>query len=377
VYSWNGGYASHGGFTSNELKPPDEPAWNYSTNSLDYTSRANPQFWDAKSCAGAFTAVATAASPGVPPAPAVSNPNTPVGPNPPSYGVEVTSVRYDAWPPVGQAGSTTDTRESAPSMCHLVSNIPSGQGIKVSFTSWVPGAQYYNIYVNPRGCSPQGGALGFGFAKQVQATSGANVTLTGSDLPSSAWVQSVQCSPTSVPARGCNPPDGEIQSQCFITCGGGNNGLAQDPPPSALLPNGDLADENYCLPHSGISTAPCDGALRTPGAVMFYFPNNGDCLNENGNGDTYVFSGYQYNWLVLFQQHNNTSCGNTLNGGSATSYIGTVYTPASTWSINGGNRAPLSGQVIAYRVSLSGNSTIGVNFQPQYGPAPPAARLVQ
>jgi hypothetical protein len=173
---------------------------------------------------------------------------------------------------------------------------------------------------------------------------------------------------------GCAPPDGELAAYCFVSCSGtGNNGLFQENAARAQPPQGDLANENYCLPWA----ANCNGAKVTPGAVQFYFPANGDCLGENGNGQSVVFSGYQYDWIGIYQTHANTSCGNVLNGGTYTSYIGTVYTPASTWSIQGGSRAPLAGQVIAYDASLSGNSVIGINFDPRYAPAPPAARLVQ
>ena len=362
TYTWNGDYTSHGGFSS---------------NALDYSQRANPQFWDAKSCAGTFTvAVANSVTPGVPKAPAVSSPNTPQGNYPATYGVELTSVRLDWFPPPGNTGATQYTRESSPSMCRSVQVTGPNQGIQVQVTAWTPGAQYYNVYVNPRGCSPQGGTLGFGFAKQVQANTTVNFTLDGNDLPGAAWVLGNQCNPQAVPPKGCNPPDGETQAQCFITCGSGNNGLAQEPAPRAILPSGDRANENYCLPQS-TPQHPCDGAQVTPGAVLFYFANNGDCLDENGNGFTYVFSGYQYDWLSIFQDHNDANCGNVLNGGAYTSYIGTVYTPAAGWTINGGDRAPLSGQVIAATAIVNGDSTIGVNFNPDYGPAPPAARLVQ
>jgi hypothetical protein len=70
------------------------------------------------------------------------------------------------------------------------------------------------------------------------------------------------------------------------------------------------------------------------------------------------------------------SPGNKLNGGSATQFIGTIYTPGSSWTINGGNRAPLAGQVICYSATIAGGATVGIDFNPNYGPAPPAARLV-
>jgi hypothetical protein len=65
-----------------------------------------------------------------------------------------------------------------------------------------------------------------------------------------------------------------------------------------------------------------------------------------------------------------------LNGGSSTQYIGTIYTPAAAWTINGGNRAPLAGQVIAFSAKVAGSASVGILFNPNYAPAPPAARLI-
>src|SRR5260370_22074155 len=41
VYTWNGGYTSHGGFVSNELKAPREVAYTAPGTSTP----ANPTFW--------------------------------------------------------------------------------------------------------------------------------------------------------------------------------------------------------------------------------------------------------------------------------------------------------------------------------------------
>jgi hypothetical protein len=137
-----------------------------------------------------------------------------------------------------------------------------------------------------------------------------------------------------------------------------------------------MTNENYCMdsPNPGASSAPCQGTQITPGAVQFYFPN-GSCMTQNAQGATYVFGGKQYNWIVLYFAPANT-CANKLNGGSATQYIGTLYSPGASWTINGGNIAPLAGQVIVSSASVSGGATVGVLFNPNYAPAPPAARLI-
>jgi hypothetical protein len=112
----------------------------------------------------------------------------------------------------------------------------------------------------------------------------------------------------------------------------------------------------------------------TPGAVQFYFPS-GSCFDQNSQGATYVYAGEQYNWIVIYAPASNT-CSNTLNGGASTQYIGTIYTPGADWTINGGDRSPLAGQVICYTASVSGAGSVGIDFNPNYAPAPPAARLI-
>ena len=68
---------------------------------------------------------------------------------------------------------------------------------------------------------------------------------------------------------------------------------------------GDLANENYCVvtpvSPNGDPNAPCSTAKVTPGAVQFYFPAGNNCVDQNGIGVTHVFSGEQYNWIVIYQ----------------------------------------------------------------------------
>jgi hypothetical protein len=110
--------------------------------------------------------------------------------------------------------------------------------------------------------------------------------------------------------------------------------------------------------------------------VQFYFPL-GSCMTQNAQGATYVFAGLQYNWLIIYQVPGApVTCNNTMNGGASTQYIGTVYTPSANWTINGGNRSPLAGQVISYTATVTGSASVGIDFNPNYAPAPPAARLI-
>ena len=154
------------------------------------------------------------------------------------------------------------------------------------------------------------------------------------------------------------------------------NSLANESPAKAQLPGGDRANENQCWPQTnGTASNPCNGAAVTPGAVQFAFPTASDCLDENGNGGTEVFGGRQYDFILLwFSEANN--CSPLLNGGSFTQYIGTMYMPQANLTINGGNKAPVAGQVIAYTAYFSGNAGISIDYNPDTAPAPPSALLI-
>jgi hypothetical protein len=101
--------------------------------------------------------------------------------------------------------------------------------------------------------------------------------------------------------------------------------------------------------------------------------------NENDLSDvrprTYAASCCAGNAGLIYAPGSNT-CGETLNGGASTQYIGTIYTPGADWTISGGDRSPLAGQVICYTAKVAGGGQAGIDFNPNYSPAPPAARLI-
>ena len=405
VYTWTNGYTSDasGSLLSNELKAPDEQ--DYAAPGT--TSVANPQFWNQNgvTCAGDFnlTVVTVGAGQGI-------KHQSGAG----AWGIELTSVRYDQFldptlSPNPCLAAPGCRRESAPSACQQIStNDSQPPGIDVNITRNAPGAQYYDVYMNPNGCD--GNTKNFSFIDRFLAPgftdggappavatgpypSGANKTLVNGVLgwPCPAAAVSIcnvaynSLSPTTpcfAQSRTtlCQAPDDEITPQCFSGCPPPAGTLSQENAPMALqytpYTGGDVANENYCLPSAnpGDPNSPCTGGTITPGAVQFYMPA-GSCMTQNAQGATYVFSGEQYNWIVIYQPPSNT-CANIMNGGSATQYIGTIYTPAAGWTINGGNRAPLAGQVIVYTATVSGGASVGIDFNPNYAPAPPAARLI-
>jgi hypothetical protein len=426
VYNWTNGYKSdaNGSLLSNELKAPDEQL----ASAPGTTAVANPQFWDMNgvNCAGHFTVTNSAAGQTVLLAP----PCTDLQPQAPAnchtgvsdtlsrnnrWGVEVTSVRYDRFldpniTPNPCYNSPGCRRESAPSECQLTPNAvvgglhsPSNIGISVNITKNAPGAQYYNIYLNPAGCD--GVQSNFGWVGRYDAPGFTNGVATGPYPTGAAWTLGATA-PAIPPAAGatiydindrlipnpstlcfaqtrslnCRPPDNEGPPQCFSNCPPPAGLLSQENPPMALeyppYTGGDVANENYCVisPNPGDPSAPCTTAKVTPGAVQFYFPN-GSCFDQNSQGATYVFSGEQYNWIVIYSPPGSV-CPNTMNGGASTQFIGTIYTPSANWKINGGDRSPLAGQVICYTATVSGSAAVGIDFNPNYAPAPPAARLI-
>jgi Putative Flp pilus-assembly TadE/G-like len=405
VYQWSGGYRSHGGMVSNELKAPDEEL--YSAPGTPSQAGVNA-FWGAGGCEGSFTVAVVPALPGQ-----GLKHNGNEGP----WGVEVTAVRYDRFldptiqpdPCLALSGCL---RESAPSACHETATEIDGNnsGIDVNITTNAPGAQYYNVYVNPNGCvgTPTGDTSGnrnnFTFVNTFPAPV-AGATLVGG-IAGAGWpcgapgvticniafnnlqTPGIICNAQARNIKNCRTPDDETAPTCFSIC-----------PPAPAVPQennamsleyfpfggGDVANENYCMQTpispAGDPAAPCATAKITPGAVQFYM-GPGDCVDQNGGGYTHVFSGEQYNWIVIFQAPVVAPtvpplCSpSKLNGNALTQYIGTIYTPSSNWEIQGSDKSPLSGQVICWVATVTGSGQAGIDYNPNYAPAPPAARLI-
>jgi hypothetical protein len=408
VYTWNGNYVSHGGMVSNELKPPDEGLWSSPGSS---TQTGGNTFWRAGGCEGSFSVGPVA----VPSALKLAHQGG-LG----NWGIEVTSVRYDRFLDNSHAGNACFVapgcmRESAPSACHDASTADlANQGIAVNINVNSPGAEYYNVYINPYGCvgdplylSPSrndfsfvntfaapvaGATLTGGLAPAGWACAAPGVTIcsiTYNSINNTPTVQTHACSSWAREAKLCWAPDDETAPTCFSNC-----------PPQPAVPQenaqwqlqyfpytgGDTANENYCqaaLASGGDPTQPCAAAKITPGAVQFYFPV-GSCVDQNAGGYTHVFSGEQYNWLVIYQvagplpiPPNAATCSpNRMNGNALTQYIGTIYSPSADWQIQGADKSPLSGQVICSTATVTGAGQAGIDFNPNYAPAPPAARLI-
>jgi hypothetical protein len=370
VYKWQGGYTNNGGLVSNELKPPDEP------DTSDNTQVSNHQFWnmDGAKCAGAVN-LATVGGFGV---------------RRGTWGVEVTSVRTDTY------AGTNYLRESAPSRCQTQS-IGPGDVLQVQISN-VPGATSYRVYAEP---PPSACSGPFGLAGTIQVISpvqnddtsqcpfgdntnnghgngnghnGDHCTLDGEDAVFDNGDIGASFAPNALAPPGVigsYPPSGEMTPTA--------SGLPNQNPDRAVPPAGDRANEDQCDTNGGALTT-CPGPI-TPGAVAYYIPS-GSCLSDPNGGDNYVFSGYQFNWMAIYEPGNGApetanTCNNVMGASTASAYIGLVYLPAASLNIptSSGFRTDATGGVIADTITFTGVLP-KITGNANYMPVPPAARLV-
>ena len=365
VYNLLDGFTINGGLTSNELRPPDEPALTSTrtaisgsvtsipvaalsvavpgsskvtvsgqaftvtsagaasgatsipVNSQSVTgtiaggstvttnARAINQFWDSNGvgCAGSFQPYPWGSDAG--------NPQI----SPATYGVEVTAVRWEAYgvPSCnGPVSTTCFLRESAPSMCRLV-DIASNQFMRV-WVSNVPGAAAYSVYVSNGDCAGPFGYLGQinnGATEGNRRLSGCAPALAKNQAPPSPLnnCDLLTSGPKNfngsnfAPDYTNNPPEGEGSPVGPLPLPNSDPG-----PLTASPPAGDNANENQCVNSVGTRVA-CPAVVTpgfiTPGAVVLFVPGGGSCnpgaLSMSGGGDVYLFSGQQYHHILLYE----------------------------------------------------------------------------
>jgi Flp pilus assembly protein TadG len=356
VYQWLAGLTNDGDFLSNELKPPAEP------KDTDNTRLANRQFWNTNSvnCAGSFKPVAVGSA-----LPILTG----------TWAVEVTSTRTDTY------GSVNYTRESAPSYCQLVT-VSANQLIQVQISN-VPGAKSYNVYM----AKPSSGCAGpFGLAGSIPVVvtpmndrtagcpdlTGGSCSLGNESKNFDSTLLSLAWAPNGAPPGmiGSYPPDSE-------TAPLGSRQVNQNPD-RGVPPRGDRANENQCDTTVG-TLAACPNQV-TPGAVSFYIPAGG-CLNDTNNGDNFIFGGYQYNWIAVYENGTGyppaNTCANLIDAATNSAYVGLLYVPAASISIPTriAFRTEATGGIIADTISISGQLPLVV-YSGAYAPVPPAAKLV-
>jgi len=305
------------------------------------TVRAYPQFWDSNGvgCSSSFTL----SSPG--------SGSLSAG----TYSVEVTAVRWQAngvSSCSGPASPTCYMRESAPSMCKTLTVATSGN-VKVDVTA-DPGATDFNIYI-----AANANCSGLTYCTD---TGNGNSTVT------------INTCPTGQPS----PPDQESLPVAA--------GLPNADPAPGTPPRGDLANATHCVdPTTGTNVA-CPSAW-TVGAVQFFIPgggNNSTCLNLQGGGDIYVYSGYQYQRILIYepgpeQPPPANTCLNNVAGHGITSLIGIFYVPAASVTIIGSSSylATIAGGVIAWAATVKGNGGVSIMADPTLRTWPSAVHLTQ
>jgi len=352
VYEFLAGTSNTQDFVSNELKPPDEP------DPSNNTVRAVNQFWNTSgvNCAGGFQLTKL-----------TGTRDLPIG----QWGVEITSVRTDTY------NGVTFTRESAPSMCRFVTLNNHFDDIRIDISN-VPGATSYNIYASP---PPNACAGPFGFATNMPVSGSVTNTNTnpcpiytgvGCSLGNEGMLLTSQIDSRFAPnaaaapdTMGAYPPDAERAPLAA--------GLPNQNPARGAGAAGDRANENGCATSVG-AWVTCPGSV-TPGAVELYYPA-GACFNSNSGGDTYVFSGVQYNWVSLYEPAANT-CANTVGAGGNSAYIGAFYAPGASVDISSPfvEEAAGTGGILAASVLFSGTLP-SIVYSSLYAPVAPAARLV-
>ena len=357
VYQWQAGYTNNSAFVSNELKPPDEP------KAGDNTRLANHQFWNVggASCAGS--------------AQVTSGP----GPNPVPNGAwafVITSTRTAIYNGLPYA------RESAPSICYTVNVNGVNRNVQIRVSN-APGATAYNIYAAPSGSC--GGPFGLAEVLPVVGTpannntggcpvySGGGCSLGNEGIILDATDLGPPFSPNAAAPPGIvgsYPPAGQTSPL--------KNNLPNENADRAPPPGGDRANENQCNTLAGSLTT-CPGQV-TPGAVVFYIPSGG-CLNASTGGDNYFFSGYQYNWMVVYEPGAAyppaNTCANQMGAASDSAFIGLVYTPAASIDIQKAStfRTDESGGIIADTLTFGGQLPTIIGDPGDYGPVPPGAKL--
>src|ERR1700674_5807005 len=356
VYDFQAGLVNWADLVSNELKPPDEP------QASNNTVRAANQFWDTNgvNCSGAFQ---------------VSIPNGSPEIQAGTWSFVITSIRTDAY------NGVSYTRESAPSMCRQIAIRYDSDNVQLTVSN-VPGATSYNIYAAPpgNGCNGQ-----FGLAANLPVSVPVlntrpnpcpSFTGNGCSLGHEAINLGAQIAAPFTPVAGASPgttgapaPDSELAPL--------SAGLPNQNPARGPGSRGDRANENNCETVNP-SFASCPAPI-TPGAVELYLPQGG-CLVTSNGADTYLFSGYQFNWVIVYQPGAGSppinNCFLVMGAANYSAYVGLVYAPAAPIFVDSPYTFETagSGGIIGDTVLFNGTMP-SITYSAAYAPVPPASRL--
>lgn len=376
IFEFPTGFAVGSGLVSNELRPPGEPG--YGTPQ----TMSSDQFWDDYDhtssltnhlhCNGNYLPTA------IPHGTTYKPLNGGLGG---SYTFVITSVRTDG-------GGYT--RESVPSYCQALSVPPSDVAQLV--ISNVPGATSYNVYTSTNATcptstssSPNYGLGNFSLTTSLILTQSDtelnNALTTCPDTTNSSTCSLGQYRVIYDGNSGLNsavhPPDPIYSSfpSKFLTP------LPGQSPPRSTPTSGDLANENYCgslgapVACPTVTNAGAIGTLVTPGAVMLNLTQN-SCINVSG-GDAYLFSGYQYNWMLDDEAKPSTCSSNLWQGRYNSGLLGLSYTYAAGFSLVGnfGSQTTCFGGVVASTIVVQHATTLALDYSSVCAPKPPGTRL--
>jgi hypothetical protein len=266
-------------------------------------------------------------------------------------------------------------RESAPSACQSV-HVHNGEVLQVQVSN-VPGATSYNVYLSNvnSGCNGPWGLAGN--IPVVGTVSNSNTNPcpafngNGCSLGHETIIfDSTLVADTFVPVAGAAAGSYESYVPAAELAPLSPN-LPNSNPPQGVGSGGDRANEGNCE-SSGGSYITCPGPI-TPGAVELYIPSG--CLRTTA-GDTFVFSGFQYDWLAVYEPTGNACPNNTLGGAANSAYVGLVYAPSAGVSVTSAYSFEVAGTggVMASTVSFTGTLP-AITYSASYAPVPPASRL--
>ena len=103
-------------------------------------------------------------------------------------------------------------------------------------------------------------------------------------------------------------------------------------------------------------------------------------MNSVTTGDTYIFSGYQYDWVSLYEPGIGfppaNTCSNSLGATTNSAYVGLIYAPAAVISFVSPNvfEGPGTGGIVVGSLVFS-ESMPSIAYASIYAPVPPASRL--
>ncbi len=175
-----------------------------------------------------------------------------------------------------------------------------------------------------------------------------------------------------------------VCSQPLVTIGGNPSTVTLSPghygsmPPNSNMKDITLEPGVYCI-DTGIQLGSHDSFKVSPGTkgVFLYikpgygFTINGQATinlwgitqdNVNADGTLSPYKGYLIYAAPNYALDPSSLPNCTINGGSTSTYAGTIYAPYCNVNLNGGSGMTMNSQLIGYTVDMSGASGVTINY---------------